>query len=374
MNCNILLMGLTGVGKSALVNYLAGEEIAESGISSRAGGMTRGIHKYNIEINNQKCNIFDSEGLEVSHADYWKKMINAELSKASKKTSLSKWYHIVVYCIGANSGRIQPFELGIIGELIKEGYGVIIAFTKADVVTNEELETLQNTIATHFNGNTQLIYVPICSVQTRTNTLEGKELLADAILEAWGKSLLYRLPEYIYPESLFREIVDRRGDIVESIEEYKVGFFGISTKDLINELNELVEEDVEHWNHKISEKFRIANKDINSVYQMLGTISNLQSLRIKNMANQFHISGVETSISSNSVIGNVAKTAAIGATIVMSPLIGVPLAIAAIVRSKSNNNQAKKQIIDAYTKQVNKLLTTYSKQKNELRKKLNSLC
>lgn len=371
MNCNILLMGLTGVGKSALINYLAGEEIAESGISSRAGGMTRGIHKYNIEINNQKCNIFDSEGLEVSHADYWKKMINAELSKTSREESLSKWYHIVVYCVGANSGRVQPFELEMMDKLIKEGYGVIIAFTKADVVTNEELETLQNTIATHFNGNTQLIYVPICSVKTRTNTLEGKELLADAILEAWGKSLLYRLPEYIYPESIFREIVNWRRDIVESIEEYKVGFFGNSIKDLINELNELVEEDVEHWNHKISEKFKIANKDINSVYQMLGTISNIPSLKLNNTINQSYDLDIDESVISKSTVGSVANRVAIGAVAAITPIIGIPLAMAAVVHSKVQNNKAKEHIIDAYTKQVNKLLSTYSKQKNELRKKLN---
>ena len=364
-------MGLTGVGKSALVNYLAGEEIAESGISSRAGGMTRGIHKYNIEINNQKCNIFDSEGLEVSHADYWKKMINAELSKASKKTSLSKWYHIVVYCIGANSGRIQPFELGIIGKLIKEGYGVIIAFTKVDVVTNEELEALQNTIASHFNGASQLIYVPICSVKTRTSTLEGKDLLADAIWEAWGKSLRYRLPEYIYPDSLFREILDLKKNIVDSFDDYPIGFWGNSLEDLINELNELVEKKVDGWNRTISKKLRLASDEIHSVHQMLGTISNFQSLRIKNMANQFHISVVEISISSNSVLGNFAKTAAIGATIVMSPLIGVPLAIAAMVRSKSKNNQAKKQIIDKFVEQVDKLGAIYYHQKNELKKTLN---
>ena len=293
MNCNILLMGLTGVGKSALVNYLAGEDIAESGISSRAGGMTRGIHKYSIEINNQKCNVFDSEGLEVSHADYWKRMISAELSKASREESLSKWYHIVVYCVGANSGRVQPFELEMIDKLIKEGYGVIIAFTKADVVSNEELDSLQNTIASHFNGNSQLIYVPICSVKTRTSTLEGKELLADAIWKAWRQSLLYRLPEYIYPESLFREIVDWRRELIDSICEYKIGFFGNSIEDLINELNELIEEDVEHWNHKISEKFRIANKDINSVYQMLGTISNIPSLKLNNMINQSYNLGID---------------------------------------------------------------------------------
>ena len=72
-------MGITGVGKSSLINYLAGEELAEAGISSQAGGLTRGIHKYSISINSQPCNVFDSEGLETSHSEYWKDMMEQDI-------------------------------------------------------------------------------------------------------------------------------------------------------------------------------------------------------------------------------------------------------------------------------------------------------
>ena len=51
MNCNILLLGQTGVGKSSLLNYIAGKELAEAGISSHIGGITRGINKYSVDIN-----------------------------------------------------------------------------------------------------------------------------------------------------------------------------------------------------------------------------------------------------------------------------------------------------------------------------------
>ena len=65
MNCNILLLGQTGVGKSSLLNYIAGKELAEAGISSHIGGITRGINKYSVDINGQMCEVSDSEGLEL---------------------------------------------------------------------------------------------------------------------------------------------------------------------------------------------------------------------------------------------------------------------------------------------------------------------
>ena len=370
MICHVLLLGITGVGKSALINYLAGEEIAQSGISSRAGGITHGINRYSIKINNQACNVFDSEGLEVSHADYWKKMISNELLKSSATDNLSKWYHIVVYCIGANSGRIQPFELEIIKKLINDGYGVIIAFTKADVVTNEELEALQNTIASYFSDNSQLTYIPVCSVKTRNNILEGKELLADAIWNAWGQSLLYRLPNYVYPESLFREIVDFRNELVDYVNEYKIGFFGKSIDDLITELNKFIEEGIEYWNDTISDKQQKAENDMKSIYQMLGKISNLKSLKIKNKNLQCHHLSIDKSLSNHSTARKVTKTAALGAAMLINPIIGIPLAFAAILKSRRKDNQSKEQITAAITEQANKLLSFYSKQKQKFRERL----
>ena len=76
MFCNILLLGQTGVGKSSLLNYLAGETLAESGVSSGIGGITRGINKYNVIINGQKCQVSDSEGLELNREKAWRKLVD----------------------------------------------------------------------------------------------------------------------------------------------------------------------------------------------------------------------------------------------------------------------------------------------------------
>jgi len=152
MKCNILLMGITGVGKSSLINYLAGDYLAEAGIATTSGGLTRGIHKYPINLNGQECMVADTEGLEASHPDFWLKLMQKELLDTDYKKPISQWYHIVVYCIGANGGRVQDIELKMIEQLNDAGYGIIIAFTKADLATDEELLLLHDAIEDHFNN------------------------------------------------------------------------------------------------------------------------------------------------------------------------------------------------------------------------------
>ena len=92
MNCNILVMGLTGVGKSSLINYLADKELAEAGFASGSGGLTRGIHSYPMVIKGQNCMVSDSEGLEASHSAFWQKMMDNELLKVDTSKPTILWF------------------------------------------------------------------------------------------------------------------------------------------------------------------------------------------------------------------------------------------------------------------------------------------
>ena len=355
-------MGITGVGKSSLINYLAGEELAEAGISSQAGGLTRGIHKYSISINSQPCNVFDSEGLETSHSEYWKDMMEQELLEKSSNQALSYWYHIVVYCIGANSGRVQPFELDMIEKLINYGYGVIIAFTKADIATDEELDKLHDTIEKHFSGSTQLKYIPICAKKTRNNVLEGKEELSDAIIDAWGESLIYRLPDYVF--STLDDMQEWGESVLDWIADQNMGLLGKSKETVLNEVNEILQDQIQEWNKDIQRKQQKATKDIQSVYAMLNQVLNISSVTLNQTESITHIAQIDESILGNSSsIKTIAKNAAIGALAVLNPIVGISLGVASMLRSNAKNNEAKDVIANAFIEKYNILVEAYSNQK-----------
>ena len=353
---------MTGVGKSSLINYLAGEELAEAGISSQAGGLTRGIHKYSISINSQPCNVFDSEGLETSHAEFWQAMMEQELLEKSSNQTLSYWYHIVVYCIGANSGRVQPFELDMIDKLINYGYGVIIAFTKADIATDEELDKLHDTIEKHFSGSTQLKYIPICAKKTRNNVLEGKEELSDAIIDAWGESLIYRLPDYVF--STLDDMQEWGESVLDWIAAQNMGLFGKSKETVLNEVNEILQDQIQEWNKDIQRKQQKATKDMRLVYAMLNQVLNISSVTLNHTESITHIAHIDESILGNSSsIKTIAKNAAIGALAVLNPIVGISLGVASILRSSAKNKEAKEVIENAFIEQYNLLVEAYANQK-----------
>ena len=102
------------------------------------------------------------------------------------KTAVSEWYHIVIFCIGANGGRVQDFELEILDRIVDSGYGTIIAFTKADLASEEELQSIITVIQDHFIFSSSIQYIPICSKKTRNNKLEGRDELCNAIIDSWG--------------------------------------------------------------------------------------------------------------------------------------------------------------------------------------------
>ena len=105
---NILILGKTGAGKSTLVNYLYGREIAVA----RAGRPVteKGLHRHEpVAYNGMDIVIWDSWGLEPDKAREWWESLKEELARQSGQPHIRDWIHTVIYCYDAKKSRLDSY-------------------------------------------------------------------------------------------------------------------------------------------------------------------------------------------------------------------------------------------------------------------------
>ena len=124
---NIIVAGITGTGKSTLINAVFGSEIAATGTGKP---VTSHINEYvNDDI---PIHIWDTVGLELDSEKTREsiKAIRATIaSKASAKDKFDR-IHAIWYCINSASSRYQGAELNFIKELYSIGVPFIIVLTQ----------------------------------------------------------------------------------------------------------------------------------------------------------------------------------------------------------------------------------------------------
>lgn len=124
---NIMLSGITGVGKSTLVNAIFGEDLAETGVGAP---VTQNIAVYEKE--GVPLRVYDVRGLELNPAV--QKSVRAEVKKlvrASRVTEIaSDDIHLMWYCVASESARLQDGEIAFINDLAQT-IDVILVITQS---------------------------------------------------------------------------------------------------------------------------------------------------------------------------------------------------------------------------------------------------
>lgn len=124
---NIIVAGITGTGKSTLINAVFGTELARTG-SGRP--VTEHIDEYqNEEI---PVHIWDTVGLELN-SETTKKSIQSIKDTIANKASTDDQFdrvHAIWYCITSGSNRYQGAELEFIKELHSIDVPFIIVLTQ----------------------------------------------------------------------------------------------------------------------------------------------------------------------------------------------------------------------------------------------------
>lgn len=124
---NIMVAGITGTGKSTLINAVFGSEMAATGSGKP---VTEHIDEYaNGDI---PIHIWDTVGLELD-SEKTKESIKAIKSTIASKAESNDQYdrvHAIWYCINSGSNRYQGAELEFIKELYSIGVPFIIVLTQ----------------------------------------------------------------------------------------------------------------------------------------------------------------------------------------------------------------------------------------------------
>lgn len=101
---NIVVFGETGVGKSSLINLIAGRSIAAT--SSNAKGCTFHHKKYELQVDDTPYAIWDTAGLdEGTYGTVPAEIAEVNLKQLLRDLSRADGVHLLVYCIRASRLR-----------------------------------------------------------------------------------------------------------------------------------------------------------------------------------------------------------------------------------------------------------------------------
>lgn len=203
--CNVLIMGKTGTGKSSLLNYICGQNLAKAGAGKPV--TEEGLFEYVVEINSQEVKIFDSWGIEAGKVDRWRVLIDKSLKDHGVQKKMEDWFHSVIYCIQAGGGRVEDVDSDIIRRFLSEGYHLTIVLTKADQVDEDDEEKMKTVILQEIKGAVSaekqglLKVVSTCSEEKKTRSgithPFGKEEVQKAILDGWRDTIIDRMPKHV---------------------------------------------------------------------------------------------------------------------------------------------------------------------------------
>ena len=139
---NIIVAGITGTGKSTLINAVFGSDMAATG---RGKPVTEKINEYESE--DTPVRIWDTVGLELDSQKTKESIAGIKATIASKVDSDNHFdrVHAIWYCINSGSNRYQGAELEFIKELYSIGVPFIIVLTQCSG-DEKDVNTFENEI------------------------------------------------------------------------------------------------------------------------------------------------------------------------------------------------------------------------------------
>eukprot|EP01126_Amoeba_proteus_P033389 TRINITY_DN3279_c0_g1_i7.p1 TRINITY_DN3279_c0_g1~~TRINITY_DN3279_c0_g1_i7.p1 ORF type:complete len:552 (+),score=107.38 TRINITY_DN3279_c0_g1_i7:149-1804(+) len=135
---NVLVTGITGSGKSSLINSMFGRKVAETG-----SGVPITQHFTKYESDDLKTVIYDSKGLE--HGQYMNFIKSTKAFFDEHSATSKDAIHVVWYIVNTAHTRFEPFEQELCEELFSD-IPVFFLLNKSDISTEQDRNELRRII------------------------------------------------------------------------------------------------------------------------------------------------------------------------------------------------------------------------------------
>lgn len=148
---NILVLGISGAGKSSLINTVFGKTIAPV---SDVKPETVGFNLYKGEEYGLNVNLIDSAGYEMSQSGSYYNVVKNILDNGIEDL---KKIHVIWYCLSITNERIEDIDIKTLIALYKEDSirkRVCVVFTKCDYDDNNSTKAnkLKNILKEEFES------------------------------------------------------------------------------------------------------------------------------------------------------------------------------------------------------------------------------
>lgn len=121
---NILLMGVTGVGKSSLINALFGQEVSKAGVGK---SLTQHLEKYADE--EKGLILWDTKGIESKGYQNTMESLKKEMENSFKNLDEKEAIDVAYLCVKETSSRIEEREKELLNLTKKWNIPTIVIFT-----------------------------------------------------------------------------------------------------------------------------------------------------------------------------------------------------------------------------------------------------
>ncbi|WP_286410931.1 GTPase domain-containing protein [Myroides marinus] len=124
---NIVFLGKSGVGKSSFINYLLEDNQAATGAGNSV--TSKSFKKYSFIDDSKIYMLYDSWGIENGKTKEWLIYLE-EFVENKSNSSFKNYIDLFVYCISAESNRVEEFEIQVISCLVNKGFSIVLVITK----------------------------------------------------------------------------------------------------------------------------------------------------------------------------------------------------------------------------------------------------